>query len=216
MGGEVFSSLSSSELVRRFWNEHVEPVFGPRSAPRSTTRGRKLTLEPEVSAPSRRTDADAARSPVGILLYLVSIGFVAAAIIGVCFGVGFFLLASPAAETIADFDRNPPNVYANASDARRETVFLPARPSGEPPAETASVTEPGSSSAASPASPMPLASPPPFAAEDDVFSAGAKGRPARYGRSAHARTASQHSRPRSARSLRQHIQPVRIELGRRA
>ena len=214
MGGEVFSSLSSSELVRRFWNEHVEPVFGPRSAPWYTTRGRKLTLEPEVSAPSRRTDA--ARPPVGIPLYLVSVGFVAAAIIGVCFGVGFFLLASPATETIADFDRNPSNVYANASDAGREAVFPPARPSGEPPAETASVTEPRSSSAASAASPMPLASPPPFAAEDDVLPAGAKGRPARYGRSAHTRTASQHSRPRSARSLRQHTQPVRIEIGRRA
>ena len=205
----MFSSLSSSELVRRFWNEHVEPVFGPRSAPWATTRGRKLTLEPEVSAPSRRTDA--ARRPVGILLYLVSVGFVGAAIIGVCFGIGLFLLASPA----SDFDRNPPNVYANASDAVREAVFPPARPSGEPPAETASVTEPGSSSAASPASPLPLASPPPFAAEDDVLPAGAKGRPARYGRSAHTRTASQHSSPRSARSLRQHIQPVRIELARR-
>jgi hypothetical protein len=214
MGGEVFSSLTSSELVRRFWNEHVELVFGPRSAPRSTAQGRKLTLEPEVSAPSRRTDA--ARPPVGIPLYLVSIGFVAAAIIGVCFGVGLFLLASPATETIADFDRNPPNVYADASGAGREAVFPPARPSGEPPAETASVIEPGSSSAASPASSMPSASPPPFAAEDDIFPAGAKGRPARYRRSAHARTASQHLRPRSARSPRQHIQPVRIELGRRA
>jgi hypothetical protein len=37
-----------------------------------------------------------------MLLYLVSVGLVAAAIIGAFFGVPCFLLASPASETIAD------------------------------------------------------------------------------------------------------------------
>ena len=178
-----------------------------------------------------------------MLLYLVSVGLVAVSIIGAFFGTGFFLLASPASKTIADFDRNPPRAYGNAPKASREAVlvsretgmphsaavgvlpgsplsqrppadeaappqqskavqdFPPTSANGEPPAEAASVPEPASSSAASPPSPMPLASLPPFAAEDAVLPAGAKSHLARYGRSAHSRTASQHSRPHAARSV---------------
>ena len=232
----MFSGLSSDELARRFWQERVEPDFAPRSAPRSTSQGRQPSLAPEQSAPSRRTDA--ARPPVGILLHLVSVGLVAAAIIAVLFGTGFFLLVPPASETIADFDRNPPRVYSNAPEAdgegalvSRETVMphptagdvLPGLPrthrlaanesappqpgkavqgfpppNGDPPAKTASVSEPASRPAVSSASLTPLASPPPFA--PDAVLPGAKGQPALDGRSARPRTTSQHSRPRSARS----------------
>ncbi len=237
----MFSSLSSNELARRFWNKRIKPDFGPRSAPRSTTERWKLTQVPEISAPSRRTNA--ARPPPGTLLYLVSVGLVAAAIIGVFFGTGLLLLASPTSETITDLDRNPPRVYGNAPEAGREPLlvsratgmpysaaadvlpgspgsqrpaadeavppqqsevvpgFPPAPPAGEQPAQTASVPEPASSAAASPALPTPLANPPTFAAKGAVLPAGTKGRPARYGHSAHTRTASQHSRSRSARSV---------------
>ena len=102
-----------------------------------------LPSVPEVSAPSRRTDA--ARSLVGILLYLVSVGFVGAAIIGICFGIGFFLLASPA----SDFDRNPPRVYGDAPDSGREAVLV-ARETGMPHS-AALAALPGSSPAEPPA-----------------------------------------------------------------
>ena len=98
---------------------------------------------PEVSAPSRRTDA--ARPLVGILLYLVSVGFVGAAIIGICFGIGFFLLASPA----SDFDRNPPRVYGDAPDWGREAVLV-SRETGMPHS-AALAAVPGSSPAEPPA-----------------------------------------------------------------
>ena len=71
-------------------------------------------------------------------------------------------------------------------------------PNGDPPAKTASVSEPASRPAVSSASLTPLASPPPFA--PDAVLPGAKGQPALDGRSARPRTTSQHSRPRSARS----------------
>ena len=75
-------------------------------------------MVPEVSPPSRRTDA-AART-VGIMLFPVSVGLIAAAIIGIFFGTGFWLLASPASETITASGRDPsrPNGDAlKASDA---------------------------------------------------------------------------------------------------
>ena len=59
-------------------------------------RERKPAVVPKVSTPSRRTSA-AARS-VGILLYLASVGLIAAAIIGIFFGTGFWLLASPSTQ----------------------------------------------------------------------------------------------------------------------
>jgi hypothetical protein len=73
---------------------------------------------PEVSSPRRRTNA--AGPPVGILLYLASVGLIAAAIIGICFGTGFWLLASPGSEPITASGRDPsrPNGDAlKASDA---------------------------------------------------------------------------------------------------
>jgi hypothetical protein len=75
--------------------------------------------------------------------------------------------------------------------------FPPAPSNGEPPAETASGSEPASSSATPPDSPMPLANRPSFAAKDVIPPAGAKTRPAHDGHSAHTRTAPQYSRPHS-------------------
>ena len=72
---------------------------------------------------------------------------------------------------------------------------------GEPPSETVWASEPASSSATPPISPMALANPPSFAAKDHVAPADAKARPARDGHSAHTRPASQHSRPRSVHNV---------------
>jgi hypothetical protein len=70
-----------------------------------TNHGRKPAVVSKVSTSSRRTNA--AGPPVGILLYLASVGLIAAAIIGVFFGTGFWLLASPASEMISDSGRDP-------------------------------------------------------------------------------------------------------------
>ena len=61
-----------------------------------------LATAPSTSTPSTR--AAAQRLPVGILLYLISVGLVAAATIAVFFGTGFFLLAHHVEETTSRSD----------------------------------------------------------------------------------------------------------------
>ena len=61
-----------------------------------------LATAPSTSTPSTR--AAAQRLPVGILLYLISVGLVAAATIAVFFGTGFFLLAHHVEEATAGSD----------------------------------------------------------------------------------------------------------------
>jgi len=188
---------------------------------------------PEVSLPSRRTDA--AGRPVGILLFPASVGVIAAAIVGVFFGIGFWLLASPAREPITASDRGPWRPNGDALKAggaaelevaeETETPHLaavnviPGSPHGQrpaaadaappqqnnsmqelplaianggPPMETASVPQPVTSAAVSPAHLMPLASPPAVTAAESAPSAGTRG-PSARDRGAHARTASRHS-----------------------
>jgi len=100
----MFSSLLFNQRARRFRNER--------------NHGGRPAVVPQVSSPSRRTDA-AGRS-VGILLFPVSVGLISTAIIGIFFGTGFWLLASPAGETITASGRDPsrPNGAAlKASEA---------------------------------------------------------------------------------------------------
>src|SRR5438034_7470409 len=61
-----------------------------------------LAASPSTSTP--RTRAAAQWLPVGILLYLISVGLVAVAIIAVFIGTGFFLLAHHVEETTAGSD----------------------------------------------------------------------------------------------------------------
>jgi hypothetical protein len=239
----MFSSLLFNQRTRRFWNARAEPDFGPLNAGSLKNHQGKPAVVPKVSTPSRRTDA--AGPPVGILLYLASVGLIAAAIIGVLFGTGFCLLASPASETTTDSGRDPSRLNGNALKAGGEVVLglagrmetphslavnlIPGLPTGqrppsaaaappqqnnvmrelppasssdEPPVETTAwVPQPVSGAAVAPAEPVPLANPPAVAAAGDgALSAGNKGPTAHDGRSAHARTVSRHSRPRSARS----------------
>ena len=221
--GDMFSSLSLNQLARRFWNERAEPDFGPRNAASLTNHGRKPAVAAEVSTPSRRTNP-AART-VGILLFPVSVGLIAGAIIGVFFGIGFWLLASPARQTISDSGQEallgetetPRSAAVNliagsplgqgsaAADAvppQQNNItqeLSAASPNREPPVETASVFQPVSSAAVSPAHLMPLANPPAVTAAESAPSAGTRGPTARD-RGAHARTASRHPHPRSDRS----------------
>ena len=89
---------------------------------RRKNHGGKIAVVPEASRPSRRNDA--AERPLGILLFPVSAGLVAAAIIGVFFGTGFWLLASPASETISDSGRDPSRLNVNALKAGEAVLRL--------------------------------------------------------------------------------------------
>jgi hypothetical protein len=61
--------------------------------------GPMLTASASTSTPRSRTAAPGLT--VGIFLYLVSVGLIATVIIGVFFGIGFFLLAHPTEKMIA-------------------------------------------------------------------------------------------------------------------
>lgn len=62
-------------------------------------RNRGTVASPPTSESGRRTDQ--ARLPIGVLVHLISVGLVAAATIGVFYGIGFFLLARPIEEMIS-------------------------------------------------------------------------------------------------------------------
>jgi hypothetical protein len=75
----------------------VEPELWRLSASRTLNRtsvsntSDLVSTEPSASMPSRRVAS--ARLPIGVLLYLVSVGFVGAATVGLFFGSGLLLLA---------------------------------------------------------------------------------------------------------------------------
>jgi hypothetical protein len=91
------------------------------------------TLVARTSTPRR-----AARVlPVGILLYLLSVGIVAAAIVGVFFGIGFFLLAQPMESMITNAnigdhtsgtESRPPPTLSNASSTYGDIASVPIEP----------------------------------------------------------------------------------------
>ena len=137
MRGEMFA-IPSLDARRR--PAKAEPEFSLRSAPRSqdptATSNPRMLLGtedaggmPVTSTPSSAVSrpTTAAEFPVGSVLYLVLIGVVAIATIGVFFGSGFLLLAPPAKETIADSgirDGNPPRPHADAPRADGEAALV--------------------------------------------------------------------------------------------
>jgi hypothetical protein len=137
MRSEMFATPS---LDARLRPATAEPEFSLRSAPRSPDStatsnprmllgtegegGMPVTSTPR-SAVTRRTTA--AEHPVGSLLYLVLIGAVAIAIIGVFFGSGFLLLAPPAKEIVADAgarDGKSPRPHGGAPRADPEAALV--------------------------------------------------------------------------------------------
>jgi hypothetical protein len=94
--------------------------------------GRKRLLPALVEAPAPRRAARAV--PVGILTYLLGVGIVAAATVGVFFGTGFFLLAQPTEAMIANVgtgERGPdtkprfPSALSDASSTNGDIVSVP-------------------------------------------------------------------------------------------
>lgn len=97
---------------------------------------------PRATKPSCSTRPEAAPS-IGSLLYLGSIGLVAAGIVAVFFGTGFSLLSPPAGGTI----------FGSATRPASEIVPLPTRPGndGQPPAPEAVDAARGSATLPAPA-----------------------------------------------------------------
>lgn len=151
MFGQIAASPSIDELSAE-GNERVEPApadaadFAHTPQPAAEVPGilydignQKLlpALVPS-SAPRRR--GASARLPLGSLLYLVSIAFVATATIGVFFGVGFFLLGEPTEPMIPavarnhNADLNPPllitlsRFFGNSSSPDGKVAVVPIEP----------------------------------------------------------------------------------------
>jgi hypothetical protein len=138
MRGETFAIPS---LDARLRPAKAEPELSLRSAPRprdpTATSNPRMLLGTEdaggmpvtssASSTVSRRRTTAADLPVGSVVYLVLIGVVAIATIGVFFGSGFLLLAPPAKETIADSgtrDGNPQRPHGDAPRADGEAALV--------------------------------------------------------------------------------------------
>lgn len=132
MHGEIFANLSFGELAQQLRRGRAEPD-------RAGSAGR---LAAEASPPMRHMAA--AGRPVGNLLYLVLVGVVASATIGVFFGIGFFLLVQPSREVIANLVARDGGIE---TDPLRSTAF-PSQNSDELPAERPAVVAPPEESVA--------------------------------------------------------------------
>src|SRR4029077_4737676 len=124
--GQIFASLSFDELAQQLRKGKAEP----------DRAGSAKGLSPGASPPTRHMAA--AGRPVGNLLYLVLVGVVASATIGVFFGIGFFLLVQPSREVIANLVARDGGIE---TDPLRSTAF-PSQISDELPAERPAVVAP--------------------------------------------------------------------------
>lgn len=134
--------------------DSAEPELGLRSAPRSPhalsgteNAGHRGLSSPPDPVP-RRAPMTSAALPVGSLLYLVLVGLVAAATIGVFFGAGFLSLVHPGTETAADTD-------ANGRDLSRPYSDAPRADRKDPPPPRESAAPDSAAVAAPPGSPSP-------------------------------------------------------------
>jgi hypothetical protein len=121
--------------------------------------GRSRLLPAPVEAPAPRRGARAL--PVGILLYLASVGIIAIATIGVFFGIGFFLLARPTEAMIANdataeqgsaAKRSLPQIMVKTSPMSGDVASVPIQPEIPRSAATAAL----------PVAPLVPPSSPPF------------------------------------------------------
>jgi hypothetical protein len=203
-----------------------------QSAPRppnrfSSTKNVGLGVPSSPDPVPSRAPATSTALPVGGLLYLVLVGLVAVATIGVFFGAGFLLLAHPGKETVANNtntrDRDPPSPYRDgaladlkASAPRESTASTAEAPPPEqreaaensppgasgsrPPARTAVEPAPASGPPDSSTYAIPLARPAPLPATETPAPIATKNRPIHDARSHHSQTASRHWHPRSGHS----------------
>jgi hypothetical protein len=130
------SRSASPELPFGISADQVEPpnTLGASSGTLSDV-GRKPLLPALSEAPA--PCAPARGVPVGILLYLASVGIIAAATVGVFFGIGFFLLAQPTAAMFANeaaaeqgsaVSLRLPQIMVEASPTASNVVSVPIKP----------------------------------------------------------------------------------------
>jgi hypothetical protein len=122
---------NGSAQAERALRRSADPAEFPNTLGASTGMlvdiGRKRLLPALGEAPAPRRAATAV--PVGILLYLASVGIIATATIGVLFGIGFFLLTPP---TKAMITNEATAEQGSAVERRRpEGTVKPSLPSGD-------------------------------------------------------------------------------------
>ena len=178
MPSERFASPSFAEFAQQFREGRVEPELGPPTGPRmadpTATSDRPTAGEmsgmvseidaeprlfdfvpreaPPTSAPSRRAPAE--RPHIGSMVYLLLVGLVAAATIGIFFGIAFFLLAQPKDKIFIGAGPVSPGVEEAVSTAKGTTRAGDARATIVASAQTASTPGPVSGWP-SPATPPP-------------------------------------------------------------
>jgi hypothetical protein len=130
MHGKIFANLSFDELAQQLRKGRAEPERA----------GSVRRPAPGASPPTRHMAA--AVRPVGNLLYLVFVGVVASATIGVFFGIGFFLLVQPAREVIASLGTHDRGIE---TDPLRSSAF-PSQNSDELPADRPTAATPAEES----------------------------------------------------------------------
>jgi len=232
MPSEGLASPSFAEFAQQFREGRVEPELGPPTGPRtadppatsdSPTAGEmsgivsEIDAEPRLfdfvpreapptSAPSRRAPAEGPH--IGSVVYLLLVGLVAAATIGIFFGIAFFLLAQPKDKIFIGAGPVSPGVEEAVSTAKGTTRAGDATATIIASAQTAPTPGPVSGWP-SPAAP-PQVGPSPAAAE-------AAGPP---GESTHrvsgGRRSGAQSAARRGRSAHHYRQPAREELAAQA
>jgi hypothetical protein len=160
---------------------------------------------PPTSAPSRRAPTE--RPHIGSVVYLLLVGLVAAATIGIFFGIAFFLLAQPKDKTFIGAGPVSPGVEEAVSTAKDTTRAGDATATIIPSAQTAPTPGPGWPS---PAAPPPQMGPRPAAAG----SAGPPGESTH--RASGGRRSGAHAAARRGRSAHRYRQPAREELAAQA
>ena len=225
MPSEGLATPSFAEFARQFREGRVEPELGPPTAPRTADPAAEMTgmvseidteprlfdfvprEAPPTSVPSRRAPAE--RPHIGSVVYLLLVGLVAAATIGVFFGIAFFLLAQPKDKTFIGAGPMSPGVGEAVSTAKGTTRAGDAPTTIIASAQTAPTPGPVSGWP-SPAAPPPQVGPSPAAAE----SAGPPAESTR--RASGGRRSGAHSAVRRGRSAPHHRQPAREELAAQA
>jgi hypothetical protein len=114
--------------------DELPQQLAPQSVPRTSDRAGFFDTPVEKSGLFSETGNERTAAPqltIGTLLYLVSLGMVAAATAGAFFGVGFLLLAHPKEETIAGAGTR--DFGAEVSPRRSSLLPLPDNAASPPP-----------------------------------------------------------------------------------
>jgi hypothetical protein len=127
--GEMPRRIFATQLL-----DELPQQLAPQSVPRTSDRAGFFDTPVEKSGLSSETGNERTAAPqltTGTLLYLVSLGMVAAATAGAFFGVGFLLLAHPKEETIAGTGTR--DFGAEVSPWRSRLLPLPDNAASPPP-----------------------------------------------------------------------------------